>query len=93
MVRTKRARSEKAIVLRCNVDGENVLASEMEVQKSALIKSFSVVPSTIDLPFTKQQAKAWITVQGDAKVATKEGMRMMTFGECTAALKVCRAMR
>lgn len=91
MVRSKRARAEKAVVLRCNVDGDTVLASDKEVLRSALIKTFPAVPDTVDLPFTKQQAKAWITQQGDAKITTISGVRMMNFHECTDALKVRHA--
>lgn len=91
MVRSKRPRIEKAILLRCNVDGESMLASETEVQKSALISSFPAVPDTIDLPFSKAQAKAWLTInQGDPLILTKQGMRLMSFHECTEALKVRR---
>lgn len=68
-----------------------MLASEEEVLRSALVQTFSSVPDTVDLPFTKQQARAWITQQGDGKITTKHGVRIMNFVECTDALKVRRS--
>jgi hypothetical protein len=92
MAMPKRERSERLVVLRCNVDEETVLAAESEVTKSAVINSFAVVPDTIDLPFTRDQARAWLTAQGDGKVSCRDGMRMMTFHECTEALQVRRCV-
>lgn len=61
------------------------------MKKSALIRTFREVPSTIDLPFTAAQAEAWISAQAGGQICTEEGIRMMSFQECAAALMVCHS--